>query len=303
MSVHGVGEEIHTIWGTSSNDVFAIGPGSRSSAVFHFDGDNWKELELTEDLYVYKGVWGIPGRYFFLKTDWRSAVIITEYDGSNWSDIDTGVIGWPMDIWGSSTSDIFVVGYDKETIPDGVKSRILHFDGDNWTEMENDFTVALLSVWGNSSTDVYAVGSDTILHYDGNSWSVMETNLHYSLRSIWGASKDCVYAAGGSVLHYDGIKWTEVSDRGTGDVWVSPDGEVFVTGGGGPASYSDGKNWINLCAISHNFGKDTTKYYSGVWGTSRNDVFVVGSKCKPVWYCQGIILRSNFKDDLNCFCE
>lgn len=303
MDISVSSEEISKIWGTSSDDVFAIGTSSRSGVVLHFNGKRWEEVPFRDDDYeYYQGVWGVPGRYFFLHYVLDvDEVVIVEYDGHNWSEIHTGITGRYNDIWGSSTDDIFAVGFSE--LPDGIQSRIMHFDGDNWTEMENNFSVALRSIWGSSSTDVFAVGSHSILHYDGNSWSVMEDSLPHALRAVWGASEDNVYVAGEYVLHYDGVKWTEIVARGSYGMWVSPDSEVFMLGGDEPVRYSDGMDWISICTISHNFGKNTHEYYSGVWGTSKDDVFVVGSKCKPVWYCQGIILRSNFKDDLNCFCE
>jgi len=292
---------ISTIWGNSSNDVFAL----VSDKVLHFDGEKWREVVFSGDGYGYSGVWGVPGRYFFVKASSHSdGGIIVEYDGSNWLETQIGVIGWFRDIWGSSTNDIFVVGCDEETIPETVISRILHFDGEKWTEMENEFSIALSSVWGSSSTDVFAVGSNTILHYDGNSWSVMEEKLPYGLSSVYGLSSTNVNVTGHSgILHYNGSSWTEVVNRGFGDLWISPENDVFAVSVDGSILFSEGGNWSSLCDVSYDIKENIFLYYFGVWGSSSDDVFVVGGKQKPQSGSKGMILRSNFKDDLNCLCK
>jgi hypothetical protein len=64
----------------------------------------------------------------------------------------TGVL---QDLWGTSATDVFVVGEN------GV---VLHYDGAEWTgSSQSDRT--LLGVWGPSPGDVFAVGNaGTILH-------------------------------------------------------------------------------------------------------------------------------------------
>ena len=67
------------------------------------------------------------------------------------------------DVWGSSSSDVFVVG---------TSGTIVHYDGKEWREMTSGTTNFLGGVWGVSPSDVFAVGSfETILHYDGKEWS------------------------------------------------------------------------------------------------------------------------------------
>jgi len=298
-------ENIYTLWGNSPNDVFAIGEDEDSGIVLHFDGSAWEEVPLSVDDYEYfRGVWGIPGRHFFIKYQEFSSQgdesTIVEYDGQDQIEINTVVPGRYSDIWGSSQNDIFAVGYSE--VPGRYQSEIMHFDGEKWNEMENTFTIALRSVWGNSGTDVFAVGADGILHYDGTSWSSMEENLPYFLNSVWGASENSVYAGGGTVLHYDGIRWKEVSDIVSWDIWVSPDSEVFISGGDEPARSSDGKNWMNICTIGHDL-KSQREQYFGIWGASTNEVFIGGSKGRPQAGSIGMILKSDFKEDLNCFCE
>ena len=71
--------------------------------------------------------------------------------------------------------------------------------------MTGNATSELYGVWGTSSSDVFAVGfTGTILHYDGKKWSAMTSNTTYDLLSIWGASSSDIFAVGngGIILHY-----------------------------------------------------------------------------------------------------
>jgi hypothetical protein len=66
-------------------------------------------------------------------------------------------------------------------------------------------------VYGSSRSDVYAVGGGTILHYDGSSWSQVSEEGGYKVFAL-SASDVYVVGASGSVLH--GTPQTAVASRG-----------------------------------------------------------------------------------------
>jgi hypothetical protein len=87
----------------------------------------------------------------------RSGTIL-HYDGSAWSAMSSGTTNYLDDVWGSSSTDVFAVGWD----------TILHYDGSAWSAMSSPSTGSLKGVWGSSASDVSAVGlNGTILHYSG----------------------------------------------------------------------------------------------------------------------------------------
>ncbi len=78
--------------------------------------------------------------------------------------------------------------------------------------------------WGTSSKDMFVVGNaGQIYHYDGTSFTAMVSTTTKDLRKVWGTSSKDVWAGGlnrstgvSCLLHYDGIKWSEIplSDLG-----------------------------------------------------------------------------------------
>ncbi len=122
---------------------------------------------------------------------------------------------------------------------------------DDWCKEYNPDTSNLYDIWGSNGKDIFAVGTNnTILHYDGSSWSTMLLYENVTHMGIWGSSENNVYAVGmrkegtrrmTSILRYDGNRW----------YW-----------------YWDG---ATNCSMS-----TRNCAYFDVWGSSENDVFVVG---------------------------
>ncbi|HRI48700.1 MAG TPA: hypothetical protein PLW65_00845 [Pseudomonadota bacterium] len=80
---------------------------------------------------------------------------------------------------------------------------ILHFDGSAFSVVSGGTTAATLTaVWGSAPANVWAVGSvagplgGRILHYDGVRWTEMASGSN-ALYGLWGSAADDVYAVGG----------------------------------------------------------------------------------------------------------
>jgi len=115
-------------------------------------------------------------------------------------------------IWGSSPTDIWVVGE---------APAALHWDGQSWNEMP--FGVSrpgtLYGVWASGPRDVFAVGDGgTVLHFDGGSWSRMSVPTDRDVVAVAGRAPNDVYALAQSandrdapqLLRYDGKAWAAV---------------------------------------------------------------------------------------------
>jgi len=179
-------------------------------------------------------------------------------------------------VWGTSHSDVFVVG---------ASGTILHFDGGTWSPMNagTDGDLYLVGVWGADGADVFAVGDGEILHYDGAAWTISAKSPLYSgLSGVWGVSGTDVFAVGiGKILHYDGSSWSNApgGEKLEGAaVWGASGSDVFAAGNstnGAAVWHYDGSSW-GASAIP---GYDTypgDASFSDVWGASGSDVYVVG---------------------------
>jgi hypothetical protein len=138
------------VWGTSGNDVFAVG----SDRVFHFDGAAWVLIPiLGADLY---GVWGSgPDDAFSVGLSGD----VFHYDGVFWTGIaDLGVN--LFDVWGNSSSNAFTVG---------TAGSVFHFDGTTWNAYASGTTQDLYDVWVGSTGVAFAVGANgTVVQLQGN---------------------------------------------------------------------------------------------------------------------------------------
>ena len=125
-------------------------------------------------------------------------------------------------IWGSSSNDIYGVGFNNAF--ENVK--LWHYDGQRWTDIKlfnyQIWPTQLSAIYGFSSNDIWAAGwsgdlssqsSGLIIHYDGSKWSEANINKCSVINDIWGSSPNDIWACGwtGAVYHFDGIKWNKDS--------------------------------------------------------------------------------------------
>jgi hypothetical protein len=126
------------------------------------------------------------------------------------------------------------------------------WDGSTWQR----FGGPAFAVWASSANDIWAATNGhpycQFVHWDGARWTKDPFNgaVGGTIISIWGTASDDVWAInnGGTVLHFDGARWTIAVD----DLYVGR--RPVVSGQIRPG------NW----------------QLTSIWGTSRSDVWVVG---------------------------
>jgi hypothetical protein len=216
-----------------------------------------------------------------------------------WTAMSSGTRADLPDVWGSSATDVFVVG--EEDTETEIASVIRHYDGTAWGAQLRKTNLVLRAVWGSSATDVYAVGSDAessaarVLHYDGTQWTEVrgfepgEFEV-FGFESVWGSSSTDVYAVGSTfdglfeeslIFHFDGTDWRRVPVPGRVlpslmDVWGSSATDVYAVGQNdeeppstGVVLHFDGTTWAPVLQ-RQGFAP------LSVWGSSAADVFVAG---------------------------
>ncbi|MCP4352756.1 MAG: hypothetical protein GY795_45460 [Desulfobacterales bacterium] len=264
-----VSENLSSIWGTSENNVFAVGS---AGTILHFNGNEWTEMP-TSTLYYLRSIWGTSENNVFAVGEQGT---ILHYDGNEnsiWTKMETRTSADLRSIWGSSGSNVFAVSE---------QGTIHRYDGSNWDAMLSPTFHSLHSIWGSSGDNAFTVGgawnSFIILHYDGNTadtWTEMPTDALNDIPfSIWGSSQNNVFAVGssGMIIHYSGNLWKK-TDSNTSeylmDIWGSSRDNVFAAGVEGTILHYNGTGWDKMRT-------DTSRDLYGIWGSSERDVFVVG---------------------------
>jgi DNA-binding beta-propeller fold protein YncE len=251
--------ELWDIWGTSGDDIFAVG---EDGAIIHYNGSAWRTMK-TNSASQLRGVWGSSSSNVYAV---GSNGTILHYNGRTWRLAYGGYKPFSyIDVWGSSASDVFVVGD---------QGKIVHYDGNAWSSMDSDVSPwQLIGVWGSSASDVFVVGlSGKISHYDGNTWSSMDSGTVNDLFGVWGTSATDVYAVGSysTILHYDGSTWSPMTVgvfNHINAVWGTSATDIFAVGYG-PILHYDGSTWSPMA-------EDIGVHY-GVWGSSASNVYAVG---------------------------
>lgn len=171
----------------------------------------------------------------------------------------------------------------------------------------------LTGVWGSAPNDLWAVGDGgTVMRYNGTAWIALRPQEVWGsdrsvstapLLGIWGSSRSDIWMVGGSgnIVHWDGQSFTVSSLPGTtalAAVWGAGPGEVYVAGNEGAAwrcSAPTRCTQLKVNAPTSLVGV----YFSGVWGRSATEVYLVGSRLlssggnslHPAF--EGVVMRSD----------
>lgn len=163
---------------------------------------------------------------------------------------DATQTGWLLNAWGPSGSDVYAVGGEPSA------GKMMHFDGESWTPVALPNGTPLLA-WGYgfSKSDITFVGdAGTILHFDGKGFTKEDAGTTEDLWGVWGSGPDDLWAVGGSgqkgavptIVHYDGAVW--------------------------------------VAAQTPALQKANVNAFFKVWGTSKDNVYVVGQRGTVLHY-------------------
>jgi len=241
-----------SIWGLSSSLIYAAGEGTD---VYRFDGISWAvDSSAPSGSEHFFGIWGVSGEVFVVGQVGR----ILHYE-AGWEDMSLGTTTTLKAVWGSSTTDVFAVGWG---------GTLLHGYPAHWTAT-NITTEALNDVWGSGPFGVFAVGDNgTILRYNGVDWIPQTSGTDADLVAVSGSSPTNIYAVGrnasggGGVILHNTTAWAwspvsidtcELLDASAPcpalpnlrDVWVAPDGEVFILTDESLIIHYDGVSWTH----------------------------------------------------------
>ena len=144
--------------------------------------------------------WGASGNLWAVGrvAGHTSSGYIARWDGAQWATLIDKATDRLNAIWGSSQSDIWVVG-------DG--GLVYHFDGKQWSLSPRPDRANLSAIWGTSANDVWAAGSDAgfasgvVIHWNGSTWKDESPTTNSQLRGVGAIGKTLVVAgSGGTIL-------------------------------------------------------------------------------------------------------
>jgi hypothetical protein len=156
--------ELSGVWGTSEDDVFAVGNGG---TILHRDSAGWEPMPSGTTLEL-NAVWGTrPDDVFAVGgVDGGPGYVILHYDGSSWSSMaaDDSRRSVLLDVWGTSGSNVYAVGAYRDAAEQS-HAIVLHFDGVAWEEVPVGIDEFLWSTWSGAPDDYYVAGpDDTLVH-------------------------------------------------------------------------------------------------------------------------------------------
>jgi hypothetical protein len=122
--------------------------------LLHYDGSSWTKTKASVT-----GMWAMGASDLFAVT----AGEVKHFNGTDWATMYTAPYlpepnGGPpnyRDLWGSSASNLWVVGSQQ---------TITHYNGETFATT-SDLPGGLFTIWGTSPSDVLAAGSQVILRH------------------------------------------------------------------------------------------------------------------------------------------
>jgi hypothetical protein len=260
-------------------------PDSHALADAHGDAsictsDHWCK-QYVPDYLPYK-IWGSGPSDIFIVAG--GSGIITHYDGSTWSNTDTGDYKFNS-VWGSGPSDVYAVGVSD--ISTYYQAAALHYNGVTWSPISSlgvyyTYGSNYDTIWGSSASDVYVFGTgeNTLLyHFDGSTWNKLTSPWEIQwFYCAWGSGPSDVYAVtySGNIIHYNGTAWAVTKTQWhLLDIWGASSSDIYAVGfdkgKNGIIIHSDGSTWSTMKSV-------TSMGFGGVWGSGASDVYAVGSE-------------------------
>jgi hypothetical protein len=205
------------VWGTSARDIWAVGgdPEGTGNTVMHYDGTRWQDKTTGFSGDLW-WVFGFEGGDVFMG---GQEGLILRYRNGTFERMETPGNATVYGIWGTSEDDLWAVGGN---VPAGAFAW--RYDGTAWREAEGFPPVlvqsaSLFKVWGAAAGDVWMVGTGgTILHYDGDRITQVRSATTRDLFTVHGSSGRVAAVGGfgtGVIVENNGEGWQESTPPGT----------------------------------------------------------------------------------------
>ncbi|MFT5431843.1 MAG: hypothetical protein ACI9OJ_002541 [Myxococcota bacterium] len=232
---------LNWVHGFDNGDLIIVG---EEGTILDRTGGTWSEQAAPNQENLW-GVWGASSDDVFAVggsgTDPSAATLHRRQNGT-WQNIPSGT-GMAVDperptraffkVWGSSASDVWVVGQS---------GAVVHFDGSDWKAHHTGTAKDLIAVWGTGPQHVVAVGgrNNAVIAVYRGEWTLVEDDFDFDpgVNGVW-TRGDTVHIAGlqGTLFTASVGKATKTgttelpTDLDMHAIHAAPDGTITTVGG------------------------------------------------------------------------
>lgn len=198
MKIDGL-DRVYGLWGSSATDVYAMA----GSALFHFDGKEWKNMEAPTHSLFMQAIHGTSATNVWVAGFNGLALV---WNGKEWSDrsrsgtqledFDSLSVVSETEAWavaGFSDTTLYHApgwvesGSNKGSAVYAVGGEVFFGDckknGEAWDCPETP--LGLLAYSGSKANDVWAISQSALYHYDGTWKAVAEMKYDAFLNGVW----------------------------------------------------------------------------------------------------------------------
>jgi hypothetical protein len=284
--------KVQDILGKSATEIYAVGD---KGLLLKYNGTSWSSMVNPDtgkaNLYV---VHGHPTSSYWYAAG--AAIVLYISSGSTtWSKGSASTSSYYnqfRDMWGP-TSGSYIVGVGEmpySTTYTGMTYKSSTTPSSTWsgTYMTSSFQRYLYGIWGTGTSLRVAVGDQGTIMRCTNStcssssyWSQMTSGTTTNLKDVYGFSASDIWACGfnGTVIHYDGSKWNDVSPKATDTyfqgIWGTSKSDIWAVGH--PYFKPDESVWHYDGSAWKKVPPPRTSYLNAVWGVSTSQVWAVGN--------------------------
>jgi len=241
-------------WGSSSDNIYFVGhiyPDSHhqyGTNIMHWNGQEYKQLNILEG--ILNGIYGFDKNSIWTVGYYENSALVMNWNGNEWKSLKLEQYSGLTDIWGSSPTNIFAVGYN---------GTILKYNGNQWLKMDSQTDLSLFKIWGTNSNNIYATGYDSrsgkgvLLHFNGQSWlKIFDNNINDNppsgmMYAIWGYDSTFYLIAGSGRYTGQMYEWSEIElpneTTGINEVKGNNQKDIFMVGYFGLMMHWNGKRW------------------------------------------------------------
>ncbi len=317
LETQGNSSIVRDLAGSSRRQLYAVGA---SGKVWRYDGNEWTGVNGGSTFLGYlEGVWARGDTV--VSVGWGqpfgedvAGQILVSTDGSSFARARVpGPTGTRQlwDVSGSSTTDLWAVGFDERPTDTGrTKAVVMHSTdvGATWSERihEDDGHRYYGAVWAEPGRVIVGGGHINIAtskweallmeSRDGGAtwsetWFAVPGQNRY-VREVWGTPGGTLHAVGndGSTFINTGDGWRDVTGATSAHLYGlhGAGGEAWAVGLGGAVVRYRGGAWEPV-----DLKLATTGTLRSVWGTGATNVYAVGSRPGPNAAEQSVLLRND----------